>query len=298
MTAAVTMAPSADGLRVILTYVDPADVDAPREIRVVRTSTYPRTGQSVVELVHGGVFVSDGTLSTILDSDPRVTASMTYSFVSGEDEDAVVVLSAGPLVDIRTKPPEDIPAGCVPVALMLLTDERAVAWGGLLSVGDSDNGLEAQIHPLMGRALPVSSPAKGHLPAFELVVYTATLEQRRAMLAVLGTGEVVKLTLPATGPDMGREMYLAIGSVSERRPLPDQRRPERIWTLECTQVYRPQIAEEQMVRVREGQRTWADVAVEFPTWWSLANSLVNRAPMTWGMLPVKTDPPKLPGTPT
>lgn len=67
---------------------------------------------------------------------------------------------------------------------------------------------------------------------------TRTLNGRERLLSVLQSGRVLLLRNPDPSfPE--NNWYVAVGSVSEERIFPDQRRPERRWVVEIAQVARP-----------------------------------------------------------
>ena len=132
-------------------------------------------------------------------------------------------------------------------------------WVGLISIGDLTRPANRGLYQVLSRQAPVAVSSLRQLHTTTLVVQTSTREERDQIDTILASGRVLLLRNPDPSyPETS--WYLSIGDTQESRPIPDQRQPERLWSLPVVRVDRPTGLIE-----ASGGVTWADVLTE-GTW--------------------------------
>jgi hypothetical protein len=110
----------------------------------------------------------------------------------------------------------------------------------IASLSERQSKVQRGVYYPMGRRSPVvQSDGQRKAAEYTLGVYTATDTDRAAIVGLLEDAAVLLLNVPADlGWGIGAE-YIAIGDVTETRPVPFLGNPDRIFSLPVTVVDAP-----------------------------------------------------------
>ena len=255
------------------------DIPTTAEIRLVHGSTLKEFGiewyfdefgiTPGAQRVHPTLYWFDG--DTPLPSDPEdlmmgdsswsaasTDAAVTWAGTVGNSVSELRMASSVTTTSTcQMAAPSNTP--CEPVLLSDPTNVNLSVWAQLLQIGDITYPANRAISRVLSRAKAVAISQIRSDAQTELLVSTDTLEERSLLLSVLGSGRVLQLRNPdPLYPET--DWYISIGDVTEGRPIPDHRRPERTWALPVVRVDRPTGLIE-----ASGAVTWADV-LALGTW--------------------------------
>jgi hypothetical protein len=127
---------------------------------------------------------------------------------------------------------------CEPILLSDPINVTLASWVGLIHIDALTHPSKQTIHQIINRAAPVAISQVRGWETGQLTVLTMNTEQRGQILNVVRSGRVLLLRNPI--PDYPENnWFLALGDVTEDRPVPNQRVTIREWTLPFVRVERP-----------------------------------------------------------
>lgn len=127
---------------------------------------------------------------------------------------------------------------CEPVLLSDPINSTISMWTGLIHVDTLTHPSKQAIHQIINRAAAVAISQVRGWETGSLQLLTLTIPQRNELVSMVGSGRVLLLRNPI--PDYPENnWYLALGDITEERPIPNQRLPERLWTVPFVRVERP-----------------------------------------------------------
>lgn len=127
---------------------------------------------------------------------------------------------------------------CEPVLLSDPINVTLAIWLGLIHIDALTHPSKQTVHQIINRAAPVAISQVRGWETGQLTVLTMDTAQRNQILNVISSGRVLLLRNPI--PDYPENnWFLALGDVTEDRPVPNQRVTIREWTLPFVRVERP-----------------------------------------------------------
>lgn len=231
----------------------------------VTDSTNTVTSVTVTRFVSGGssnvVRTSDGgplplttsdttKVGTLIDNEPPYAAPVQYSLDGGTTLTSAVTVAATRVWLVHpTKPALSMPL----TVSGLPTRSRAVARGVFA--------------PLNRRTPIVVTDGARKAPTFTLGVRTASLTELAALDALLDDASTLLLNVPASkGWGVGAA-YIAVGDITETRPIAYGPFAYREWSLPYQVVDAPiSGTAANTAGGTPGVRTWSDLSVERVTW--------------------------------
>lgn len=147
--------------------------------------------------------------------------------------------------------PAEVP--CEPVLLSDPVNASMVIWAGLVGVDDLTHQANRSLYRVLSRSPAVAVSQVRSWEDSSLTVMTETRAERKQFLKVMQSGRIMLLRNP--DPDYPENnWYLSVGDITESRPIPNQRVPNRVWTVPFSRVERPT----GLIEATAGQ-TWQDV---------------------------------------
>jgi hypothetical protein len=148
---------------------------------------------------------------------------------------------------------------CEPVLISDPVNVTLAIWMGLIHIDALVHPSKQAIHQIINRAAPVAISQVRGWETGQITLLTMNMDQRKQVLNVISSGRIVLLRNPI--PDYPENnWYLALGDITEDRPVPNQRVTVREWTLPFVRVERPSGLIE-----AGGGRTWQQIK-DLGTW--------------------------------
>jgi hypothetical protein len=148
---------------------------------------------------------------------------------------------------------------CEPVLISDPVNVTLAIWMGLIHIDALVHPSKQAIHQIINRAAPVAISQVRGWETGQLTLLTMNTDQRNQVLNVISSGRIVLLRNPI--PDYPENnWYLALGDITEDRPVPNQRVTVREWTMPFVRVERPSGLIE-----AGGGRTWQQIK-DLGTW--------------------------------
>lgn len=127
---------------------------------------------------------------------------------------------------------------CEPILLSDPVNVTLATWLGLIHIDPLTHPSKQTVHQIINRAAPVAISQVRGWETGTITVLTMNRDQRAQILNVIRSGRVLLLRNPE--PDYPENnWFLALGDVTEDRPVPNQRVTIREWTLPFVRVERP-----------------------------------------------------------
>lgn len=260
-------------------FANAVDIPTTAEIRLVHGSTLKEFGigwyfdelgiTPGAQRVHPTLYWFDG--DTPVPSDPEdlmmgdsswsaasTDAAVTWAGTVGNSVSELRMASSLTTTSMcQLDVPTDVP--CEPVLLSDPTNVNLAVWVQLLAIGDLSYPAQRTVNRVLSRAKAVAISQVRADAETSILVATDTLDERDRMLSMMASGRALQMRNPdPLYPE--NNWYISVGDLTESRPIPDHRRPERNWTLPATRVDRPTGLIE-----ASGAVTWADV-LALGTW--------------------------------
>jgi hypothetical protein len=154
---------------------------------------------------------------------------------------------------------------CEPVLLSDPVNVNMVSWVGLIHIDALTHPSKQTVHQIINRAAPVAISQVRGWETGTITVLTMTSQHRALLLTVIRSGRVLLLRNPV--PEYPENnWFLALGDITEDRPVPNQRVTVREWTMPFVRVERPT----GLIEASSG-RTWQQVK-DSGTWDNLRNT--------------------------
>lgn len=154
---------------------------------------------------------------------------------------------------------------CEPVLISDPVNVTLAIWMGLIAIDALRHPAKMTVHQIINRAAPVVISQVRGWETGTLTLMTMNRAQREQVLNVIRSGRVVLLRNPI--PDYPENnWFLALGDITEDRPIPNQRVTVREWTVPFVRVERPA----GLIEAASG-RSWQQVR-DLGTWDTIRNT--------------------------
>lgn len=148
---------------------------------------------------------------------------------------------------------------CEPVLISDPINVTLTTWVGLVHIDALTHPSKQAVHQIINRAAPIAISQVRGWETGSITVLTMNTDQRNQILSVIRSGRVLLLRNPDPNyPE--NNWFLALGDVTEDRPVPNQRITIREWTLPFVRVERPT----GLIEASSG-RTWQQIK-DLGTW--------------------------------
>jgi hypothetical protein len=241
----------------------------------------------------GGVFYFDG--DSVLPDNPAANlvpgydwtdlsgdASMTWS---GTPNNSWSTYTGPSMIQAQStvyfgNPDASVVPCSLPVYLSDPVTPQFGCWFTLLGIGDLTLPARADENDVLGKRARIGVSQVRGLDTGQLSLLTYTAEQRELAERMFATGRVLLYRNPDPAfPENGWYLHLG-GDIPAARPIRDQRRPERIWTVPFTRVERPSGLIEAATSITWATRrtqTWGDLKTTTADWLEVATAIPATA---------------------